>query len=351
MTTWDYDLAFTMQLQTETEWCWAATSTSVSLFYDPVNSPWTQCKVVNAEQNQTTCCSDGSSAVCNVSWYLDKALTRTNNFNYSVGNSLSISDLDSEFQNGRPMGTRIGWAGGGGHFMVLGGASTKDSRVHVHDPIYGDQDYDYNSYCTKYQGSGTWTDSYYTKTFKNLPAGCITLLTQLLFGSPPKPGLHAPQTNVRGVNVSYPVFMARLDDLAAGKGLSAAQESGRWNIIASETGDVYAEESEPGSTVIRSVSRGPLVSETLRLTGEVSRQKISESVARETRVLQIPGIYVFALWFKAAQDDDDLLVPMKPAPTALRASVPYSRSDFEAIVKPLAEARLRFDDRPPSGPR
>jgi hypothetical protein len=345
MTTWDYDLAFTMQQQLQTEWCWAATSTSVSLFYDAVNSPWTQCKVVNAEQSQTTCCQNGASAACNVPWYLDKALTRTKNFNYYVSNSLSISDLDLELANGRPMGTRIGWAGGGGHFMVLGGASTKDSRVHVHDPIYGDQDYDYNSYCTKYQGNGTWTHSYYTQTFKNPASGCITLLVQLLFGAR-KQELSAAQPKVTGVNVSHPVFFERLDDLAGGKGLSAAQESGRWNIVVAQSGDVYAEDTEPGSTAVRSVIRGPLVTETLRLVDEVRRQNLSENIPRETRLLQIPGIYVFALWLKAPQDGDDLLMPMKPAPTALRAGVAYARSEFEAIVKPLAEARLRFDERP-----
>jgi len=142
--------------------------------------------------------------------------------------------------------------------------------------------------------------------------------------------------------------MERLDDLAGGKGLSAAQESGRWNIVVGESGDVYAEDTEPGSTVIRSVSRGPLVAETLRLIDEVGRQKLSKNMQHETRVLQIPGIYVFALWLKAPQDDDDLLLPMRPAPTALRAGIPYRRSDFEAIVKPMAQARLRFDERPPS---
>jgi hypothetical protein len=279
---------------------------------------------------------------------LDKALTRTKNFNKYVSNSLSISDLESELSQGRPMGTRIVWAGGGGHFMVLGGASKKDSRVHVHDPIYGDQDYDYNSYCTKYQGTGTWTHSYYTQTFKNLSSGCIALLTQLLFPQR-KQGLPSAQPKMSGVDVSHPVFTARLDDLADGKGLSAAQESGRWHIVARESGDVYAEDTEPGSTSVRSITRGPLVTETLRLIDEVRRKKLTEGLTRETRILQIPGIYVFALWLKAPQDADDLLIPMNPARAPLRAGDSYTRSEFEAIVKPLAEARLRFDERPSSG--
>jgi hypothetical protein len=35
--------------------------------------------------------------------------------------------------------------------------------VHVDDPIYGPSDVTYSTLETAYQGSGTWTHSYYTK--------------------------------------------------------------------------------------------------------------------------------------------------------------------------------------------
>src|SRR6266513_228265 len=72
-------LTFAMQAQTQSNWCWAATSTSVSLYYWS-RSGWTQCRVANAELGLAGCCMDPVPGQCNVPWFLDRALTRTNNF-------------------------------------------------------------------------------------------------------------------------------------------------------------------------------------------------------------------------------------------------------------------------------
>src|SRR3954468_1677960 len=106
-------LAFTMQAQTQSNWCWAANSTSVSHFYWPL-SPWTQCGVAGAELSRTDCCNSPVPQPCNVPWYLDRALTRTQNF-VSVTGPVSFSTVRAEIDAGRPVGVRIGWAGGGGH--------------------------------------------------------------------------------------------------------------------------------------------------------------------------------------------------------------------------------------------
>src|SRR5262245_50136888 len=113
-------LSFAMQHQQQTQWCWAAVSTSVSLYYDP-SSTWTQCTVVNAELGQTTCCNNGSSAACNQPWYLDLALTRTGNLTAVTGGTTTFAGIRSEIDAGRLLGVRIGWSGGGGHFVVLEG--------------------------------------------------------------------------------------------------------------------------------------------------------------------------------------------------------------------------------------
>lgn len=357
MTRWDSDLPFSMQQQQQTEWCWAATSSSVSVYYDPSNSPWTQCKVVNAEQSQNTCCQNGGSSPCNQPWYLDKSLTRTRNYDHYTTGNLSINDLDTELAKGRPVGTRIGWSGGGGHFMVLAGASVSEKRVHVHDPIYGDQDYDYDAYCNSYQGSGTWTHTYYTVSFLNpAPTGGLVLpvpfrLISALEGTRLLPirtehDFNRVQGKFGEVNLTHPVFTEGLDALAAGRGLSGAQESGSRTIVIPESGDVYAEDIEPALKTPKSVSRGPLVAQTFQIMSQAHRQMMSEKAPRQARFLQIPGIYVFAVWLKANDDKNDLLIPMKPAPAPLRAGDTYRRAEFESIVTTLAEKRLQFDERP-----
>ena len=43
-------------------------------------STWTQCRVANGELGHSDCCNSPLPLACNVPWYLDQALTRTNNF-------------------------------------------------------------------------------------------------------------------------------------------------------------------------------------------------------------------------------------------------------------------------------
>jgi hypothetical protein len=158
-------LPFTMQAQTQSNWCWAATATSVSRYYSFL-SPWTQCKVASDELGET-CCTTPVPGACNVPWYLDRALTRTHNFVNFQGGTVPWSTVKSELQKGLVVGARIGWNGGGGHFMVLHGVSSigVTDYLHIDDPIYGNSVLTYQQFATNYRGSGTWTHTYFTKKY------------------------------------------------------------------------------------------------------------------------------------------------------------------------------------------
>jgi len=162
-------LNFTMQAQTQSNWCWAATATSVSHFYWWF-SPWTQCTVANAELGRTDACHTPVPTACNVPWYLDRALTRTNNF-VSITGPATFQQVRDEIDAGRPVGARIGWSGGGGHFMVIYGYSVIAGTTYfdIDDPIYGKSHLTVSDFSTNYQGSGTWTHTYFTKSYFKLP--------------------------------------------------------------------------------------------------------------------------------------------------------------------------------------
>jgi hypothetical protein len=151
-----------VQQQLESNWCWAACSTSVSHFYSSA-SKWTQCSVAGAELKQKDCCADGASAACNQPWYLDRALKRTGNGSGS-GGTLPIAAIRAQIDKGRPVGARIGWAGGGGHFVVISGClDDRTGILEVRDPIYGTSEVPIATFAASYQGSGSWTHSYYTE--------------------------------------------------------------------------------------------------------------------------------------------------------------------------------------------
>ena len=158
-------LRFTMQHQEQSEWCWTAVATSVSHFYS-ASSPWRQCEVAKAELKQETCCQDGASIVCNQPWYLDSALIRTNNLDYVLEGTSTFDGVQNQIDNDRSLGVRIGWAGGGGHFVVLSGYDTSQpgsQLLRVEDPLYGPSWVTYDSFVSAYNGSGSWTHSYFTR--------------------------------------------------------------------------------------------------------------------------------------------------------------------------------------------
>lgn len=162
-------LSFNMEAQTQSNWCWAATATSVSHFYWLL-STWTQCRVATGELPPNNCCASPVPSACNVPWYLDRALRRTNNF-VSITAPVSFQAVRDEIDAGRPVGARIGWSGGGGHFMVIYGYSTVGGTDYfdIDDPIYGKSHLTVATFSNSYQGSGTWTHSYFTKSFIKMP--------------------------------------------------------------------------------------------------------------------------------------------------------------------------------------
>ena len=153
-------LGFVMQPQQQTQWCWAANSVSVNLYYNPASGQ-TQCAVANIAMGQTTCCADGSTAQCNQPWFLDQALQIVGNLNaWSSGKALLVT-LKAEIDQCRPFCLRIGWNGGGGHFVTVYGYSRRS--LTIGDPFYGNSVVTYATFPGSYQGGGTWTDNYTTK--------------------------------------------------------------------------------------------------------------------------------------------------------------------------------------------
>lgn len=155
-------LDFSMQHQQQTNWCWAAVSTSVALFYDPA-STWTQCAVANGELGRTDCCGTGASGPCNVYGFLGSSLTRVGHLDHQTGSSQTFATVRTEIDAGRPLGVRTAWSGGGAHFLCIIGYRIFEEMLAVDDPWYGKSDVDYDTFGSSYQGSGSWTHSYFTQ--------------------------------------------------------------------------------------------------------------------------------------------------------------------------------------------
>jgi hypothetical protein len=153
-------LVFTMQHQQQTNWCWAANGASVAAYY---GDTWTQCAVANGELGRNDCCSPtGASGACNVYGFLDQALSVVGHFDHMTGGTATRSVVTTEIDAGRPVGARTAWSGGGAHFVQLIGVLPGDLYA-VDDPIFGKSDVSRSVFTTTYQGSGSWTHTYFTR--------------------------------------------------------------------------------------------------------------------------------------------------------------------------------------------
>ena len=155
-------LAFVLEQQQEAYWCWAAVATSIAMYYG-AGSAWTQCALANAELGQTTCCEDGGTGECNVPWYLDRALERVAHLRSVSMSKAAWAEVTREIDAARPICARIGWSGGGGHFVVVGGYDSAAGMIDVKDPFYGDSSVAHGTFPGSYLGGGSWTHSYTTQ--------------------------------------------------------------------------------------------------------------------------------------------------------------------------------------------
>jgi hypothetical protein len=163
---------FQMERQCKDKWCWAAVSSSIERYFLP-NSPWTQCRVARSLAAKkklsgisvnANCC--GSPDACNDAAALDDALRAVGRLKGFVSRPLTFQEVCNEIDNNCPVGVRIGWAEGGGHFIAIHGyyVSSSSQIVHVSDPLFGPSSLYYGHFLSCYQfwndGGGFWTDSY-----------------------------------------------------------------------------------------------------------------------------------------------------------------------------------------------
>jgi hypothetical protein len=153
--------------QLESQWCWAAVATNVASYYS-ISSSWTQCLLVNHRLGKTICCKRGAGAswskICNQPNRLDSALADVGHLSFVAAGPVNyLACEDETCAKSRPLGVRVGWLGGGGHFVVITGVNDDQSQeLIVEDPFRGKILIRHRDISTKYSGNGVWTHSYYT---------------------------------------------------------------------------------------------------------------------------------------------------------------------------------------------
>jgi hypothetical protein len=353
-------LPFNIEFQTQSNWCWAATSKSVSRFYSNL-SPWTQCKVASAELS-LSCCTSPVPMPCNVPWYLDRALTRTNNF-VTVNSPILWQAVLQELQKGLVLGARIGWNGGGGHFMVIHGATTNGvvEYLHIDDPIYGKSVLPYSQFLSNYQGNGRWTHTYFTKKYSYLMLFKDILYNKKLLKpiSDIKPHLSSlsefgsEKFMVPGkpeeYNLPHYSYVLGLDEIKTNFNWPKEPKSLRLVELSDQSPaalyEVTLDEKNPELIQMNTNKHyfSHLEKSLVLLQGNVNENEETG----ELRLLKIPALNIEAFWLHYDNaSEKDQMAPVKKFEEDSRFNwtKTYSSKEFSDLVKDLAKQIDQYDD-------
>ena len=346
-------LGFNMEAQTQTNWCWAATSKSVSHFYSFL-SPWTQCKIASSELNNT-CCNSPVPGACNVPWYLDKALTRTQNFVSVQAGTVSWSTVKSELEKGLVVGARIGWNGGGGHFMVIHGVTRIGATqyLHIDDPIYGKSFLTYNQFATNYQGSGSWTHTYFTKKKLYIMWLKDLLINPVLLKPIPEvrpvlqvknPALDILKESTEAVlSMPHHAYVVGLDQVTGDAALPADPSSLR--VVEMAEGEplaIYEVGLNENSPEFIQLNSDKTYVREFQAAVQKLGAEVKEKSAAEIRVIRVPALNIEAAWLHYEEKEQDRFSILRPFDS--EATRVYSQKEFFELLNRRKAELGKMDD-------
>jgi hypothetical protein len=137
----------------------------------------------------------------------------------------------------------------------------------------------------------------------------------------------------------HPVYTAGLKDVLAGTLPASALLTGWRYILLDGDRASAAAEVTPGQdgeeARLKGLSMGPFVGGTVRAVAVAERLKEVRESDYELRLLNIPGLYVVALWLHGR---GDIFIPLRPAPSGVK---PYSVYSAEGLTEALRESAER----------
>ena len=152
----------------------------------------------------------------------------------------------------------------------------------------------------------------------------------------------------------HPVYVATLDDLAAGKLLGAAKQTG-WRYLLVQD-DVAVGEAEIGARRAAArgaktgaktakleflgLTHGPFTDATIDALSAAERMPKVANADYEMRLLKVPAVYLAALWLHGT--DADIVIPMGDPPGGLKKNRAYSEAGVIRALRGVVEQTRQF---------
>jgi hypothetical protein len=155
----------------------------------------------------------------------------------------------------------------------------------------------------------------------------------------------------------HPVYVATLDDLAAGKLLAAAKQTG-WRYLLAQNDEVVAEAelvagraakgakgakaAKGGGLEFAGLTHGPFTGATVDGLHAAERLPQVEKADYELRLLKVPAVYLVALWLHG--NDEDILVPIGQPPAGLKKNRAYTEARVLRALRATVARTKEFHD-------
>ena len=155
---------------------------------------------------------------------------------------------------------------------------------------------------------------------------------------------------LRGINFNaltltppHAIYDLRADEIAKGGGLETAHESGFRYHVAADGGSVAAAEvhtdTSGRASLLANLNYGPFVESTAQGFSKVAALDAVSKGSYEARVLRFSAIGLMAIWLKSDPGGADIIYPLAPAPSMLKADQPYTVDAFLSAIRSMAEKR------------
>ncbi|HEX8243621.1 MAG TPA: hypothetical protein VF541_09000 [Longimicrobium sp.] len=137
----------------------------------------------------------------------------------------------------------------------------------------------------------------------------------------------------------HQVFHVGLNDAIRGRPIEHARRGGWRFMLTNESralAAVHVRECDeaPESYVFSQLNSGPSVDSTVEA---LHRLETAGEEFRELRLLDVPALYLEALWLHG--DEDDRFMPLHPAPPSFEPYRLYSADEFSRVVTEVAAKR------------
>jgi hypothetical protein len=147
------------------------------------------------------------------------------------------------------------------------------------------------------------------------------------------PGGHRP----------HPIYIAGLRDLAAPDGLRRAEQAG-WRYLTQSGGNCAIEvgdDPDGDGLQLTEIDNGPFIDGLCRVLEDPELARNTSADDLSLSVLRVNGLGIFAVWLRADDSRNDLIIPLQPTPDYLKPGRTYSVEEFQDALKPQAKRNLK----------